>query len=693
MEEQNAQNVGKIRELLQRKDVAERVLENIQKGRKEARVTIGRAARLFDLRETKLREWERQYRLLTPARSKDTDTPDERQTGQRQYSLEELDKLAIIITLIDEGFSPGEIPQNVDELWRAIASVEEQLEDDLYIDQYVQDIYEKELFWRYFVPHVLQMSLLLLCEDSPDLAAGIVLPLRNEGVYPVPKVVDDVRRVGESLIGWRGESSTFYTFLTPAPAFQYAGVYRVEMLPLVENSEFSKDIYIVIERKAKSLSFDENRVEIVRRLLALVCENIPTWRAYFSRGVRDSTYHASNFNSTTSPDDDVLNGLADMVVRLGEKHGQASKWAFCGIMRPDDTSLPIRQRKLIIQAESKNAPYKKARTITLSPEKFPDSPSLRAYQGGHVVYRPWVSKADLTIAHREIEGPIRSALAVPIGGEHDAPLGVFYVASYEERAFSEDDQRVLRVMGKIMEELLLTYQMRLSVKSDLGNILTHPDIVDRTFEDFFSENDFVQEIDGLLTAIQKEQVTNGVVSIIAVDIDRQSSRAITYGDRLTRNLSRKIGTEIEKRLSTQFPNHDNWKLFHIFADRYYILLKDISLEEAGQKAERLRQMLKGSYQIDALRAPTDALGVRSGLQLVPDVSVRLGVTSYTYEKLKEVLERYPEEAAVGEMQAVMTFWLDKALEEARIAGGDGVVMWDKGSRGFVPRASVETNLA
>ena len=104
-----------IRNHLQNEDVKKRILQNIQRGREEATVTIGRAARLFNFSENKLRDWEN-LGLLKPLRSKDV-------AGQRQYTPDELNKLAIIRELIEEGgFTPGSIPPNIDEIWASITS-------------------------------------------------------------------------------------------------------------------------------------------------------------------------------------------------------------------------------------------------------------------------------------------------------------------------------------------------------------------------------------------------------------------------------------------------------------------------------------------------------------------------------------------------------------------------------------------
>jgi hypothetical protein len=68
-----------------------------------------------------------------------------------------------------------------------------------------------------------------------------------------------------------------------------------------------------------------------------------------------------------------------------------------------------------------------------------------------------------------------------------------------------------------------------------------------------------------------EDEKSGVVSIIAIDIDKQSSRAAKYGDRVTRNLAREVGMRILEKLASL--EEYSWrKLYHVYADRFYLLV-------------------------------------------------------------------------------------------------------------------------
>src|SRR5205807_3618844 len=83
---------------------------------------------------------------------------------------------------------------------------------------------DPQLFWRYFVPCVLRLSLRLLCHGRPDTIAGLIMPLHGADTSPsVPRCPEELSMVGESLIGWIGHNSSFSVFHSAAPAFEYPG--------------------------------------------------------------------------------------------------------------------------------------------------------------------------------------------------------------------------------------------------------------------------------------------------------------------------------------------------------------------------------------------------------------------------------------------------------------------------------------
>ncbi|HLQ30958.1 MAG TPA: MerR family transcriptional regulator, partial [Ktedonobacteraceae bacterium] len=228
-------SLEKIKKYLQDTEAQKRIQQSIQRGRLEATVTIGRVAQLFHLKESKLRDWETRG-LLSPLRSKDI-------TGQRQYSPNELDKLAVIKELIDEGgFSPADIPDNIENIWKSISDSNgqqgqtlklsekqrEQLRavDLMPIDLRIENSYYKELFWRYYASRALWLSLMLICEDIPNTIAGILLPLQTRNVPISLRNPENVHKIGDTLVGWLGQSRSFYTLISSAPSFEHPSDFR-----------------------------------------------------------------------------------------------------------------------------------------------------------------------------------------------------------------------------------------------------------------------------------------------------------------------------------------------------------------------------------------------------------------------------------------------------------------------------------
>src|SRR5579864_2165477 len=153
----NEPNVERVRKYLENKEVQERIQKRMLDARAKATVTISRAANLFNFTESQLREWEKRGLLKTdrPALLQDGKTS----TGHRQYSPEELDKLALIRELMDQDYGLSEIPQNIDAIWKQIIDEQQsqtlQIQGEdihgseyLPIDKRVENA-EQEIFWRY----------------------------------------------------------------------------------------------------------------------------------------------------------------------------------------------------------------------------------------------------------------------------------------------------------------------------------------------------------------------------------------------------------------------------------------------------------------------------------------------------------------------------------------------------------------
>src|SRR5439155_4112481 len=99
---------------------------------------------------------------------------------------------------------------------------------------------------------------------------------------------------------------------------------------------------------------------------------------------------------------------------LGGKTSEGrDRWRFCSIMLPRSDSLSYQQRSLVAQGRSKHSPY------TVGVKTFAPTErhiSTRAFLSGRIVYRPRIARDDYGAALRELEGPVRSAIAIPVAG-------------------------------------------------------------------------------------------------------------------------------------------------------------------------------------------------------------------------------------------------------------------------------------
>ncbi|HEY5002071.1 MAG TPA: MerR family transcriptional regulator, partial [Ktedonobacteraceae bacterium] len=503
----DGRNQKRIRIHLEDLTVQERILQNIQRGRGDLTVTIGRASELSGFSISQLRDWEKKG-LLRPFRPESSDARGA--TGQRQYPISELDKLAIIRELMNTGFSPSAIPTNIDEIWTSIIQLSAtRLKDTignnlqvpslqagnqeifLPISKRVNTAYREHFYWRFYASRALLLTLMLVTEDVSGTYSGLILPIKKRlPDDPLPTSYN-LAEIGESLVGWLGQTRSFSTLFVPAPSFEYPSDFRV--LPLSINGEYEQQIgsgedrtLIFVQRdEINKLNLTRDVVETAKRLLRPLYDDYQDWQKYFGEGMKDLVNPGINF--TPRLPDMVLTGLANMVVRLGgKKEDGQDRWRFCYILLPENLHLPLQQRNLVVQAMSKNIRHAIGIT-TLTPERYRTSISIRAFQSGHIMYRQELSRQDVTQEAFAVEGPVRSNIAVPIGGEVGEPLGIIYVASYDTRAFSEQDCRVLRIVARMIEELQRSYVIQRQLTENLVEVVKEPETVDPSFKEFKSE--------------------------------------------------------------------------------------------------------------------------------------------------------------------------------------------------------------
>jgi len=283
------------------------------------------------------------------------------------------------------------------------------------------------------------------------------------------------------------------------------------------------------------------------------------------------------------------------------------------------------------------------------------------------------------IAYQEREESTRSAIAFPLSGRDGLSIGVLYVASPHTNAFDKHDEQLIRLVGRMLEELLMTYRSRQLTAGRLTDIIVTPEVVDPCFKEFASESDFVNDIEGLLKNIQVHGVTPELaekeLSIIAVDIDNLAGIASKYGDIVARNLSMTVGERIQGQTKGWTNPEGRW-LYHASADRFYILLKDTSLHETRIKAASLKNHLVGDYRFDAQHIFIKRNVLPGTLLTLSNVTVRLGVHSYKYEKLEEILRRFTYAIAVSSVEGVVVTNIEKALKMGQDMGGNVIISWD-----------------
>ncbi len=708
-------NLLRIARHLKDEAAQQRVRQNIQRGRNEVTVTIGRAARLFGFSESQLRDWEKMG-LIKPLRPKErTDTKDT--TGQRQYSFSELDKLAIIRELLDEArVTPGSIPANIDEIWNELApssytngqATYEQVElengqQDEYINKRITTVYRDMLSWRFYASRALWLSLLLIYENVSGSYAGLVLPAYESAYGSFSDIsATHMQDIGEALVGWLGQTRSFFTFLTSAPAFEYPSDYSVQPLYPLELQErlpasLAHRTLLVIQREeVQHVRYSGKAITTVQRLLEPLYEDRQNWHHYMGEGMRDMV--DPNMDFTPKLVDAVLTWLTNIVIRLGGKKvdGQ-ERWKDCCLLLPSDIRLPLQQRSLVVRAKSQQA-HSTIGVTTFKPERYGASLCLRAYQSSNIIYRRELSREDV-VPYSEIEGSGGSSIAVPVGAETGLPLGVLYVTSYDTDAFSVEDQRVLRVLVKIIEELLYTYKLRQQLTEKLTDILEDPGSVDPFFKTFPSENDFLFDVETLLAEIrtdvehkQRERSSSDSrdlikdISFIALDLDSnvQETVANSFGEQTLHNLNKALGLRIRDLLPALFSNHLHCKLYHIYSGVYYLLLRGFSLEKTKNNAERLRKALEGSIAVKQSDLP-------GGTLLLPEISVHLGVTWYSYEKLADFFDPSYQRSIV-DVRSTLYHSLDFVLKMGADTRGNIVYTWDSATSTYVPLQSGEEQL-
>ncbi|HEY7975371.1 MAG TPA: hypothetical protein VID72_08525, partial [Ktedonobacterales bacterium] len=350
--------------------------------------------------------------------------------------------------------------------------------------------------------------------------------------------------------------------------------------------------------------------------------------------------------------------------------------------------------------------------------------TFRAYSSGRVTYRPEINALDPAVSYVSEESPISSAIAAPAvdgqGMEHSNPPAVVYVASRHKSAFNDDDFLLIRVMGRLVGEIVQTYNSRGHLPNALTDALADPEIVDGFFADFLSELSFVTDLQKALKALKEQKAQQGLklarphwreddqppgdggdledleafhrdiqtLTLVGVDVNDFSSIQQRQGERVARMLTREIGNRLKQRMNAgQVSGVPTTRLYRAWGDRYYLLMRDDDSEQARQRAERMRQDISGGYHLDGdaqltLRRASGQEGANQAPGSI-SVGVRMARVALTQDELRAHLVRANGDVTI--CAASLSRLLEEGLQQANEAStnDERSVWWNAEHNGFM----------
>ncbi len=636
-----------IKEYLRQPDTQKKIQRKMVEARSAATVTITRAADLFGFSDTQLRDWDR-LGVVSPPRSDGAKQDDKK---HRQYSRAELDVLAAIRILRDGSYSITEIKQNID----VVRDIANQLGQEVFTlsgtaeraTQPVEVTQEPAI-----VPPIDQ-----LLDNADDelfwrfyITNALRLSLSLLAEYNPNTIVGLVMPLGSNTpasvttanIADLGEC--LIGWLRPGYSFYLLYTPRPSF---EEYTDFRMhplqalrdNTWTIVQRKPGQLNISSQVRTTIQRLLVPLYEHKQKWLPFFKAG-----QHSFSFPT------------ADFV--------------------PEAAENPTKRIHLTSLANL---------AVSLGPDKG------------------WRFACILTqsIFNYDLEQPLGSCIAIPIGGEEAKPLGVIYLASSQQDAFDEGDQRLLRIIARMAQELLLTFQTRFKVTEQLKSLIEKPALADQAFDikGVCSETELIDRLERLLqvvwsrddlkgplseilarddirdrrATIAKYYYTNDVVTFYCFDVNDQTSLTQKYGEVMTRNLSREVAIRARNKLKTLFSSSD-FLLCHAYGDRFYVFLGGIPLDEARDKVWAFKKELEGVYKIDALRFSTEQ-PTPIGMRVQDEITVRIGISCYPAIKSYELMHRLENKLDPPDFQAAVAWGIRKEFDDL-LKLGQGVWSWD-----------------
>ncbi|HEX8731329.1 MAG TPA: helix-turn-helix domain-containing protein [Ktedonobacterales bacterium] len=714
--------------LLTQADVVGELRQSFRSIQENLSTTISEAADLTGLTDAQLRYAETKE-MLEPNRNNPVPIAGK---GQRRYTTDDLLRARLIAFFLSRNFSFPEIAAFLADNPAVVHDVLQT--NDIRLKTAFDNI-DAIQFSRFVVPRLAYFALSLVFERDAMANVGLIIPARPDptdldqapqlrpGLSPdISEVAsaDDLGRLGQILVAWRRADGPLVTLLTAGNPFERARQPLLKPLAdvLLEDSPEAamaraSGILLAYEpqvegelkeaertlRKRRDIRSASARVTPDPRKVAvrLVCEaqrifnhRLAMTHGDMLDGAKMQIYAAPELINPALGDS-LLNRLADTIVRLGgvESDGQW-RWRFAAALTPRNPQAALREQELVVRAQSQLGPHRIGVTTT-SPMRN-GGLTYRAFSSGHIEYRDQVSQLDPAISYIDVEGSIKSAIAAPTdeppGDERGQPPAIVYITSMEPDRFNADDRLLIRVMGRLVGEMVQTYNSRGHRPAALTDALADPDIVDPFLAEFLSDSDFTRELSLIFDAILNKPAPDqepprqqdlASLTLVGLDINDFASIERVRGSSLARMLTKAIGLRAKQRIEGSFSRGAERTLFfHVWGDRFYALIRDEDDDVVKRRVGRIHGELSGDYTLEGdmvapARTKTPQSPERQD-EARMTVAVRMVGMRLTRRELRRLVGEDPNSAT--EVVAGLARQLENGLRQAReMRDGDQRMLW------------------
>ena len=737
-----------LNDLLLQPGVVEELRERFTHIQDSLTTTIHEAATLTRLSEAQLRYVESRG-MLSPNRAARNMTPIETTVrGQRRYTADNLLRAHLIAYLLDQGYNLSEVSTYMD---NNTSIIHDLLQTDSLRLKPALESAEDVRFRRYFVPRALYYALSLLFERDAVSGAGIIIPVRatvaelDELEADGVASADDLFHLGHTFVAWAARGRPVAVFMTTGNPFEreqhvrltpfsalvnddtplrtrgadYAMpvhafiAYEPHVEPELEQAKRMLNLRMSRDRQSEpsALRVANPRVvagRLMHHVQRMCCAHLAAGGS-LDQGAGDVLLYTAPELFNPSLGDALLNRLASAVVALGgvePEDPEESRWRFACILTPREPVTSLKEQELVVQAQSELGPHRIG--VTTTSPKSNGGLSFRAFSSGRVIYRPKVIPLDPAVSYTREEAPIESAIAAPASEGFDSgggqPPAVLYITSSKCEAFTADDFLLIRVMGRMIGELVQTYNSRGHKPSALTDTLANPEIVDAFFAEFRADLDFLGDLTTILQRLSgkesdlPEHATDPfynnlkTLTIIGLDVNDFATIQRRQGERVARMLIREIGLRAQQRMNNSFAQGaEMTRLYRAWGDRFFMLVRDAEASDARAHAERIRQDISGIYQLDgetikSVRRPPSPEGAQTQLALLgaDGVMVCVRMAGITLDRA-ELTTQLGERDDIDTYVATLTRLLDDGLKQANETPDPyhRSLWWSAGLKSFV----------